>query len=71
MSRRRPDHHAAHLINHVNAEISRNADGTDVPREVAVGIWTAQAHLAVASALLAVADAIRTAAPATVEETDQ
>ncbi|MFH8530484.1 hypothetical protein ACH4GE_18940 [Streptomyces tendae] len=59
MSRRAPDHHAAHLINHVNAEISRNADHTDVPRDLAVSIWAVQAQLATASALLAVADAIR------------
>ncbi|MEU8805034.1 hypothetical protein [Streptomyces anthocyanicus] len=61
MSRRNPDHHAAHVINHVNSEISRNADGTDVPRDLAVNIWAVQAQLATASALLAVADAIRAA----------
>lgn len=70
MSRRNPDHHAAYLINHVNSEIGRNADGTDVPREVAVGLWTVQAQLATASALLAVADAILATAP-NAEENDQ
>lgn len=69
MSRRNPAHHAVTLINHLHSETARTAERADIPLELEVAVWGVQAQLATASALLAVADAIRTAAPA--KENDQ
>ncbi|WP_445524770.1 hypothetical protein [Streptomyces cyslabdanicus] len=61
---RKPYDHALHLINHTGESISIVTTGADGrPRELdgrtTAGVLAALSNLAVASALLAVADAVR------------
>jgi hypothetical protein len=55
---RLPYAHTLSEINDVNASLNVIA-GTGIPGDLAVGVLTARSNLAIASALLAVADAIR------------
>lgn len=60
---RLPYAHTLREINDVNASLNMIA-GTGIPGDLAVGVLTARSNLAIASSLLAVADAIRAASTA-------
>lgn len=57
-----PYGHALHMVNETSEALNELTNGRSVPGEIAVGVLTARSNLAIASALLAVADAIRATA---------
>ncbi|MFB9440016.1 hypothetical protein [Streptomyces showdoensis] len=60
---RTPYAHALHTINETSTRLNLITEGRGVSGEVAASVLTAHSNLAIASALLAVADALRGASP--------
>ncbi|MCX5587585.1 hypothetical protein [Streptomyces erythrochromogenes] len=60
---RLPYEHTLNEINDINQACNGITGGRGVPGDVAVGVLAARSNLAIASALLAVADAIRSTQP--------
>jgi acetyl-CoA acetyltransferase len=58
-AQRLPYDHTLSEINDVNQALNTITDGRGVPDNIAVGVLTIRSNLAIASSLLAVADAIR------------
>lgn len=58
---RTPYNHALHMINETSEALNDLTNGRAVPGDVAASVLTARANLAIASSLLAVADALRAA----------
>lgn len=63
MTERTPYQHTLAEINEVNQNLNTITSGRGVPDDIAIGVLTARSNLAIASSLLAVADAIRSTQP--------
>jgi hypothetical protein len=60
---RTPYEHALHKINETSGRLNLITNGRGIPGDIAASVLNAESRLAVAAALLAVADAIRSAQP--------
>lgn len=63
MTERTPYQHTLAEINEVNQNLNTITSGWGVSGDIAIGVLTARSNLAIASSLLAVADAIRSTQP--------
>lgn len=68
---RLPYEHTLSEINDINQALNTITDGRGLPADIAVGVMTTRSNLAIASSLLAVADAIRSIAAGQTDGTNR